>query len=674
VPEPTRTVTHSSAPGPDPDYPFLSPPTRPGDCGCLGSYHVVRPLGEGGMGCVFLAHDPALGRDVALKVMKPSQAARPDAKARFLREGRAAAGLKSDHVVVIYAVGGDGPAEVPFLSMEFLAGKPLDDWRRGHRDGRVSPTAAARVARDALKGLAAAHKKGLVHRDVKPPNLWVEPSGRVKLLDFGLARDTAGGDHLTATGTVMGTAAYMAPEQAHARLLDGRADLFSLGVVVYELLTGTDPFRKGSFLESLIAVRDDHPPTAHQVVPAVPADLSAFVARLMEKAPNDRPPDAETALEELNDIRRRMKLARVSKSAEAIDLDSTNAAAPAGRRRPWPAVAAAAVLAGLGLAWAGGAFSPAKPRPLPAEPVGPEAAPPPRHSDPPAPVPDPSARPAGAEVDYEVAPGMKVRFCWVPPGKAQLGSPPDERKAVLALIADVGDEMENARVATEAEDRRGVFASPGFWLAKYEVTQAEWVKVTGGKNPSTFDGKRDNKAKGLDTHRFPVEGVSWLDAVAFCNKASGHANRTPRYKEAAGGWTVVAGATGFRLPHEDEWEYACRGGDGNGRPFPFSNVLNGVRANCNGHFPFGTKTKGEFKGRPTRVGEYAIESHHPWGLCDVVGNVWEWCENEYDAGRPVLRGGSWVGYAVFCRTAYRFSHVPEARDDNVGLRLLLPAD
>src|SRR5207248_6897379 len=167
---------------------FLSPPQKSGELGRLGQYRILKQLGQGGMGVVFQAEDRQLRRLVALKVMRPDLAAQDQARARFLREARAAAALKHDHIVTIYQVGDD--RGVPFLAMEFLAGKSLEEWLRPDR--RASIPEAITIAKQIARGLAAAHATGLIHRDIKPANLWLEaPRGRVKILDFGLARLTA---------------------------------------------------------------------------------------------------------------------------------------------------------------------------------------------------------------------------------------------------------------------------------------------------------------------------------------------------------------------------------------------------------------------------------------------------------------------------------------------------
>jgi formylglycine-generating enzyme required for sulfatase activity len=267
----------------------------------------------------------------------------------------------------------------------------------------------------------------------------------------------------------------------------------------------------------------------------------------------------------------------------------------------------------------------------------------------------------GEERSLEIAEGVKMVFCWVPAGTAQLGSPKAERDQVLRGFPEGGATW----LAAEAEEVRGKYTTKGFWLAKYPVTQEQWKAVM-GDNPSHFDGKRDNKAKGLDTSRFPVEMVSWDDCQKFVEKVN---------KRLAG--KGLGGKGKVTLPHEDEWEYACRGGKGNKRPFYWGDSLNGKEANCCGDSdPYGTKTKGPNLERTTTVGSYEKAAPHPWGLCDMAGNVWQWCENlhQKDSTRRVFRGGSWSSQATSCRAASRASRLPGSREKDNGLRLAFRLD
>ena len=277
----------------DVDTRVLSPPEGPGEIGRLGGYRVTKRLGRGGMGMVYAAHDPALRRDVAMKVMLPGMAADRVARERFLHEARAAARVFHDNLVPIWQVG--ECRGVPFLVMPLLAGVPLE---RGLAGGKsLRPEVAVRIARETAVGLAAAHAAGLVHRDVKPSNIWLElgPNGsvrRTRVLDFGLARLDHGGTDLTKSGMVVGTPSYMAPEQARGRRVDGRADLFSLGVVLYQMLTGKRPFRGPDSLAILTALAVDDPVPVRDLNPAVSPVLADLVHRLLSKDLDGRPASA----------------------------------------------------------------------------------------------------------------------------------------------------------------------------------------------------------------------------------------------------------------------------------------------------------------------------------------------------------------------------------------------
>jgi serine/threonine protein kinase/WD40 repeat protein len=288
---PRATTTDAPANSEEaPDLAFLAPAQAPDEIGRLGGYRVLRLLGSGGMGLVFEAEDEQLRRRVALKVMRPEVACKPTAKSRFLREARLAAALDHDHVVHIYQVGED--RGVPFLTMQFLEGMSLEMLLK--RGGRLKLAQVLRIGRQIAAGLAAAHERGLIHRDVKPGNVWIEKEhgGRVKLLDFGLARSLDTGEPLTQSGAIVGTPAYMAPEQARGETVDARADLFSLGCVLYELTTGRRPFAGPNPMAILNSLALHTPPAPRQVDAEVPAALSELVMQLLEKDPAKRPASA----------------------------------------------------------------------------------------------------------------------------------------------------------------------------------------------------------------------------------------------------------------------------------------------------------------------------------------------------------------------------------------------
>jgi formylglycine-generating enzyme required for sulfatase activity len=275
-----------------------------------------------------------------------------------------------------------------------------------------------------------------------------------------------------------------------------------------------------------------------------------------------------------------------------------------------------------------------------------------------------AARKGGEEQDVDLG-GVAMTFCWIPAGEAQLGSPSTERQAVLKLAKE---EKEPAWLASEAEEVRGKFRTNGFWLAKYPVTQEQWkALMTANPTPSHFKPEQEDvkKAGITDTGRFPVESVSWNDCQDFLKALNAQA-KAP----------LGMGRGHFALPHENEWEYACRGGKGNKQAFYFGDRLNGDLANCDGNFPYGTGTKGGFKDRTTRVGEYEKMAPHPWGLCDMHGNVRQWCDNPHEMKKNsrILRSGSWTEVAWFCRSAFRIENAPDRRSNGYGFRACFRPD
>jgi serine/threonine protein kinase len=291
---------------PQDDYTsFLAPPQAEGELGRLGHYRVLQVLGAGGMGVVFRAEDTHLGRPVALKAMLPNLAASAASRDRFKREARAAAAVKHDHIVAIYQVGED--RNVPYLAMEFLAGESLDS--RLERDRTLPISEVLRIGREVAEGLEAAHEADLVHRDIKPANIWLETcpgrksrEPRVKILDFGLARAVSQAGQLTQTGAVIGTPAFMAPEQACGLPLDKRCDLFSLGCVLYRMTTGRNPFRGTDMVSTLMSVANDEPQPPAMSNFDVPAELSDLILKLLAKNPEHRPGSAREVADRMADL------------------------------------------------------------------------------------------------------------------------------------------------------------------------------------------------------------------------------------------------------------------------------------------------------------------------------------------------------------------------------------
>ena len=252
----------------------------------LGGYRLVRRLGSGAMADVYLAEQESLGRQVAVKVLRPETLRHPSAVQRFSQEARAAAALVHGNIVQIHEVACiDG---IYFLAEEYVAGPTLKAWlaSRGPLDARQSLAVLAHVG----SALARSAEQGVVHRDIKPENLLVTPSGEVKVADFGLARvlATADGLDLTQDGMTLGTPLYMSPEQAEGKAVDSRSDLYSLGATVYHLLAGRPPFLGATSLAVALAHIKEPPVPIAQVRPDVPVGLSDIIDRLLCKRPADR--------------------------------------------------------------------------------------------------------------------------------------------------------------------------------------------------------------------------------------------------------------------------------------------------------------------------------------------------------------------------------------------------
>jgi serine/threonine protein kinase len=339
------------------DLSFLAPPSEPGSLGRLDHYEVLEVVGRGGTGLVLRARDTKLERIVAIKVLAAPLAASGTACQRFAREARAAAAVRDEHVVAIHAVRDDAP--LPYLVMEFIDGCNLEALLR--KGGPPGVKEVLRIGLQVAGGLAAAHRLGLVHRDVKPANILLENGvQRVKLTDFGLAR-AADDASLTQTGFIAGTPLYMAPEQANGEAIDCRADLFSLGSVLYELCAGRPAFRAPTTVAVIRRVCDDAPRPLREVNPDIPEPLCRLIDRLHAKNPADRPASAQEVADLLAGLLADLQHPGASVGVPASagwERHPAEAGTPTRKRarQPWAWAAASLLmlLAGLGASEATG--------------------------------------------------------------------------------------------------------------------------------------------------------------------------------------------------------------------------------------------------------------------------------------------------------------------------------
>jgi formylglycine-generating enzyme required for sulfatase activity len=581
-----------------------------GDAAPEPKWKLVKLLGQGGMGEVWLGqHSTNPNLRAAYKFPRDRQG-----QAALLgHEGHVVARLTAMNVPGVVKLQNldiePEPGQEPWLKYDYIPDGDLTSllfrWKDDAAELRTPKV--LRVWRDLAEIVGKLHELDdfIVHRDLKPANVlvrWNDKKQEYELFvaDFGIGMIAARrsletlsskASNTFSMGILRGacTPIYASPQQKAGGPLDPRDDVFSLGVIGYQLLMGRFNLEcptGRSWKQALTKI-------------AVPAAIIDLIETCHDGNPDERPANAAVLAHEID---------------KAL-----------------------------------------------AQPKVTLAPPPPIITSPP-PPPKPATRQPGEEVHFPLPRGLKMTFCWIPPGTAQLGSPHVEQNAVIEQLGKREPWLE-----AESEAKRGIYTSTGFWLAKYPVTQHEWHVLTGG-SPSHFQvgsGGAD-KVEGLDTSRFPVESVSWdmiCQPGGFLEKLN-----------AVGGLEMVFGKVGqFTLPHEDQWEYACRGGKGNGQAFYWGGELNGTQANCAGNYPFGTAANGPYLERPTPVGSFAAKFPHPWGLCDMHGNMWEWCENLYEqTDSRVLRGGSWIIYAHYCRSALRGKSAPGNRKNNIGFRVFLP--
>ncbi|MEA2336564.1 MAG: eukaryotic-like serine/threonine-protein kinase, partial [Thermoanaerobaculia bacterium] len=278
----------------------------------LGQYQILAPLGAGGMGEVYVARDPSLGRKVAIKLLPVRLSGDKETLARFTREARSASALNHPNIVTIHEVGMDQGSGSPYIVMEYIDGRDLRSWlSNGPLPNRKTLDIAAQIA----DGLAAAHEQGIVHRDLKPENVMVTKDGYVKVLDFGLAKiiRPAGEDEDTAQldmpgtnpGTILGTVGYMSPEQATGKPLDFRSDQFALGAILYELATGKPAFEADNAIDTLSAILHEEPPAITRFNGQAPQPFCWIVERLLSKDVNERYSSTRDLARDLRNIRDR---------------------------------------------------------------------------------------------------------------------------------------------------------------------------------------------------------------------------------------------------------------------------------------------------------------------------------------------------------------------------------
>lgn len=587
------------------------PPEIPG-------FRLTGRLGQGGMGVVYRAVQLSVGREVAIKVLAGERARDTRFAERFLREARVAAGVNHPHVVTVYDAGRAG--ETLYLALELVSGGDAERLARAN-GGRLPQRRAAEIVRDAARGLGALARAGLVHRDLKPANLFITSEGAAKVADLGLARGIGGDDRLTTDGGVLGTPAFMSPEQASGTAeLDVRSDIYALGATLYALLTGQAPFRgKTPFGISAQVIAGPFPdPRACDA--AIPEALAALILRATARDRELRPGSAQELEQALDALIPRLAqpstltpnpaaLAETNLPPTAPTVLADQAAtaptivvpSPQQRRGLLPVVAILALALVIGGVLLGRQLA-APPGSAPAPALVPAPAPP-------DPTPPPAWASTGGSDQYGrwaelTVYGIHQRFRRIPAGTFRMGSPPSE-------MGRREDEIQHQVTLTRA-----------FWMADCETTQELWYAVNNA-NRSRFNKNPLN----------PVDNVYHEGAIEFCAKLN-----------------ILIKGLGARLATEAEWEYACRAGTTTATPLDLP-----LMAWVNRPFEGNTT-------RPVRQGQA-----NAWGLYDMLGNAAEWVQDTYapypegavtdpvaTGGKwPVYRGGSFCSVLADCRSAAR---------------------
>ncbi len=646
----------------------------------VGRYRIKSLIGRGGMAEVYLAHDPQFNRDVAVKLITAVSAFDADSRARFAREARVIASLEHIAILPVYDMGEqDGQ---PYLVMRYVTGGSMD--QRLTKGSRYRLDEIAAILPGLASALDYAHSRGIVHRDLKPANILFAAEGQALLADFGLAKDVQATLMLSSTGVVMGTPAYMSPEQIRALPTappDGRSDLYSLGATLFYALTGRLPYEADTVFGMMEAHLRAPVPDICRLNPALPKPLQAVFEKVMAKAPAQRYATARALNEALQTVTQPAQGAKARVMPVASPLMPV--ARPFYRRRAILLSGGGLVLLGAGAALSPLLAAPAvTPTPRTNTPLAlpsatllqPSAVPtslpttvPPTASPVPTLVqasPSPTVLPPTATLVSPTAtpvlakPTALSTSTIVPPTSVPTVVQPSN-PLLLTLAAGLSIQLVRIPAGEFIMGRNNGFDSekpqhrvnlPEYWIGKTPVTVAQFaafVRATG------YSADANALRSGKDNH--PVNYVSWLDAQAFCKWASELLKRT------------------VRLPSEAEWEKAARGTDG--RTYPWGEAApDKNRANYGGNI-----------GDTTLVGQYSPQGDSPYGCVDMAGNVWQWTnslykpypynandgrENSSDTGGRVVRGGSFCYNEDNLPCAYRFNNNPAYRHFYNGFRRL----
>ena len=578
-----------------------------------GTYEVRQKLGQGGMGIVYKCFDTSGKIDVALKTLSPALAFDNEAMNATIKNFQIVHQLHHENIAAYNTLAYDEKRNQRYLVMEYVDGKNIKTFLEEKKNEGSFWHFLSRLIRQAAVALDYAHKKKIVHRDIKPAHMMVDRDGNLKLLDFGLAARIHSTLSMSAiktnkdSGSSGGTVMYMSPEQLSGEPDKPEMDQYSLAATIYELVSGRPLFCVANEMMLYHCIEEKTPVPLDGVSPA----FAAAVAKALSKKPEDRFASCTAFADALED-----KAAPTPEPAhEPEQPEKPESAKPQGSgfSKNW-------LIAFLVLIILGGAFyianqkPPVVPPPIPTTQTGPTS----------------GQTGQTSQTSGQTGPTTP---------KVPSGTFPNVASKTFTLPGGVELNL--------------VKLPKGFFMGKYEVTQGQWNALM-DKNFRWHYENRSWKSDNIvgEDNDYPMYFVNWNDAKAFCAKlnSQGYAPK---------GWK-------FTLPTEEQWEYACRAGTTTN--FSYGDASDAEKMNFDGNYPYGGGSKGAYRKGTVEVGSLGYEN--AYGLSDMHGNVWEWCLDASGSYR-VMRGGSWSSYAQGCRSAIRDLSDPTYRDANVGFRVAL---
>lgn len=650
----------------------------------LGQYEIVAVLGVGGMASVYRARQTSVARDVAIKVIRADLASQGDFVQRFQREAKTVASLDHPHILKVFDYGKQD--DLLYLVMEIKTGGSLGDLIER---GPLSTPDVERMLQQIAQALDYAHKRSIVHRDLKPHNVLLDEQGNAILTDFGIAKLLADGGKMTQTGATMGTPTYMSPEQWTTRPVDSRADIYSLGIMLYEMLSGFPPYKAETASQYMYMHLLEPPPSVRKHRAELPAEIEALINKAIAKEPDDRYQTATALYQAFHtvtggptthssalDPSATIKLSSPTTSdTSQKGMNNTNPSASTRRYNPADGemgqvvqqaeavtkpksppiiiagiVGVVVVIVGLVVALASKGGGNVTPTAVTAITNGTAEG---------TPVTGISTNPPGdstiPDLNHTHTDAKGVAQVGVPKGCFKMGSDPKSDDN-----ADVNE-----------QPMHDVCIAKAFWIDTTEVTNAAFQKFVD-------DGGYKKKEYWTD------EGWTWLQTSGFTGPEARNESTDPNQPRVGINWyeaSAYALWRGGRLPTEAEWEYTARGQKGS--IYPWGNNYQNGQAQIN-------ETRSSGKVPKATILVKSFQTDKSWiGAYDLVGNVSEWAADWYDekyytqmvkddptgpasGSKRVIRGGSWKDSPSLSRPAVRASADPTKRASDVGVRVVIP--